>query len=638
MRMGCVATLCAPGRGKKTVSCQSGGMRTARNVLSFGFLLGCSLLVAQKPDPLETQFRPPVGESTSSRPLTKFEQPFLQAPASAALPNGASVWITDAMAKVQPNATPGKNQWADLAAARNEFESFQVHTRAGSAPIQLSVKVSDLVNTQTGQTISSDSSVAVFREAYSEIKTLSDLNGTGGRMPDALIPVRDQYFKQPRNAFPVTVPPGETRSAWIDLYVPQNAVSGYYLATVTVNNGAQAMARLLVRLRVWNFSLPSTASLKTAFAMGYPSFSSLAYPGGTNLGQYPGAGGEKDRALPLIHTAVAAMFLDHRVTISSMVLAPTFPNGNWSDFDSIYGPLLSGTARTILPGARLTTLLYPNATAGTINAVDLKDWPAHFRSKKWPQVLFQGQCDEPPAGCTWAKLRSGATEFRNAGSAVPVLVTTNIDLAIQNNVLNLVDILTPVVDHINPKQRGNQRPKYDEWLKEPGKQLWWYQSCDQHEQCDYGGPGPKSATWPSYMIDATPVRNRVFQWMAYLYRISGELYYSVDVWGDNPWDHLFYAGGNGDGALFYPGTVDKVGGTSPIPIASIRLKLIREGMEDYEYLNALAQSGHADLAEAAARSFITNAYTFNNDPKALLDARERMGTLLHRLSIGLPVK
>ena len=31
---------------------------------------------------------------------------------------------------VTPEATPGAVHWAEIAAARNEFESFQVHVRA----------------------------------------------------------------------------------------------------------------------------------------------------------------------------------------------------------------------------------------------------------------------------------------------------------------------------------------------------------------------------------------------------------------------------------------------------------------------------------------------------------------------------
>jgi hypothetical protein len=53
-------------------------------------------------------------------------------------------------------------------------------------------------------------------------------------------------------------------------------------------------------------------------------------------------------------------------------------------------------------------------------------------------------------------------------------------------------------------------------------------------------------------------------------------------------------------------------------------------MEDYEYLAALAKSGDATFAEATARSFITNAYTFDNDPDALLASREKLGARLHQ--------
>jgi hypothetical protein len=135
------------------------------------------------------------------------------------------------------------------------------------------------------------------------------------------------------------------------------------------------------------------------------------------------------------------------------------------------------------------------------------------------------------------------------------------------------------------------------------------------------------------MVDATPVRNRVFQWMAWLYNIHGELYYATDIWpGGNPWQSLYFVGGNGDGSLFYPGSTDIIGGTTPIPIASIRLKLIRDGMEDYEYLNLLTAAGHSELASVAAHSFITNAYTFNNDPAALSNARQQMGIWLNSLA------
>ena len=594
-------------------------LHVRRMILLCGFALVFTHLpvTAQVADPLDDAFRPA-----------------LALPQSPAVP-GAVVWVTDAMAKVQPGATPGKDRAADLSAARNEFESFQVHVRAGAAPARMNVTVSDFVNSRTGKIISADDNVAVFREDYLNVTILSDLNGISGRVPDALIPVRDAYFRQYRRAFPLAVPPNETRSAWIDVFIPPSTASGYYLATATVKDGAQTLAVLPVRLKVWNFSLPSTATLKSAFGMGYNALGAAAGPAA--VANYPGAHGDAETAYARMHVLTAALFLDHRVTISAAVINPTVPEKNWAAFDALYGLLLDGKVPTILSGARVTAIQYASNVRPNVNSADLKDWVEHFTSKGWLPRLFIYACDEPPLGCSWAEFTAAANAIRRAVPNMPILLTTNIAQATKNGVLNSVDFFSPMIDHMHPRGGQDQRSTYDDWLKLPGKQLWWYQACDQHESCDNGKPGPKESTWPSYMVDASPVRNRVFQWMAYLYRIQGELYYATEMWGDNPWDHLYFAGGNGDGALYYPGTVDRIGGTQPIAIASMRLKLIREGMEDYEYLFALSKAGHADLADKAARSFITNAFTFKDDPAALREARETMGTQLHRLSLGLPV-
>jgi len=128
----------------------------------------------------------------------------------------------------------------------------------------------------------------------------------------------------------------------------------------------------------------------------------------------------------------------------------------------------------------------------------------------------------------------------------------------------------------------------------------------------------------------------VFQWLAYVYGIEGELYYASDYcWESScggqsdPWVSIYAFGGNGDGTLFYPGTPAKIGGSTPVPVPSLRLALIRDGMEDYEYLHALDAIDPA-AARAAAASFITNTYTFDNDPAKLQAARLQLGNALHR--------
>jgi uncharacterized protein (TIGR03437 family) len=574
---------------------------------------GVRLPVASS-DPLDPVYLPPIDTNPEHYP--------------------ANVWVTGSLAKVQPQAAPGAAHWALISAARNEFESFQVHLRAGATPIQMGVTVTDFVNSHTGGRIPGSSSVFLSREAYLDITQVSDLNGTPGITPDPLIPVQDRYFHEPRNAFPVTVPANETRSAWIDVFVPPGTPSGYYAASASVTDGGSVIATLPVQLKVWDFEIPSTATLTSAFGMTWNGLCVQAYGSYFNCGQYPGSGGSPDRGVELSHVAQGMFFLDHRVTISDIV--STGPAGaDWSSFDATYGPLMDGSGPTALSGARLTSMKYVNSD--TVNAADIRNWVAHFGSKGWISRLFHYHCDEPPYGCTWDQAVSEVEAVRAASPDMQTLLTTDIAGATQHGLLDAVDILTPVVDAMEPRGGLNLRPSYDTWLGRPDKHLWWYQACGEHESCSNGAPGPMTSTWPSYMVDASPVRNRIFQWMAFLYGIQGELYYLTDYcWVANdcgsadPWVSLYAFGGNGDGTLFYPGTAARIGGTTPVPVSSIRLELIRDGMEDYEYLMALANSGDAEFATTAARSFITNAYNFDNNPDSLLAARESLGARLHQ--------
>jgi chemotaxis methyl-accepting protein methylase len=87
-------------------------------------------------------------------------------------------------------------------------------------------------------------------------------------------------------------------------------------------------------------------------------------------------------------------------------------------------------------------------------------------------------------------------------------------------------------------------------------------------------------------------------------------------------------GGNGDGTLFYPGRPRNIGGKTDIPIESIRLKLIREGLEDYEYLAMLSKNGGSDVTGRFVSQLVTNAYTFDRDPAKLYEVRREIGSRL----------
>src|SRR5262249_42223366 len=100
----------------------------------------------------------------------------------------------------------------------------------------------------------------------------------------------------------------------------------------------------------------------------------------------------------------------------------------------------------------------------------------------------------------------------------------------------------------------------------------------------------------------------------------------------DPWDSVFLFGGNGDGTLFYPGRPDRIGGHSDVPIESIRLKLIREGLEDYEYLALLAKVAGSKRADEFVERIVTKPYVWESDSSRFLAIRQAMGETLNRLA------
>src|SRR5262249_40750956 len=141
--------------------------------------------------------------------------------------------------------------------------------------------------------------------------------------------------------------------------------------------------------------------------------------------------------------------------------------------------------------------------------------------------------------------------------------------------------------------------------------------------------------WPNYMIDIQGPANRVMQWLAWKFRIEGELYYSMDQaynGGNDPWTNIALFGGNGDGTLFYPGRPNRIGGHTDIPVESIRLKLIREGMEDYEYLALLAKLAGPQAADQYADRIVKQPYLWESRANTFLKVRQELGEALDRAS------
>ncbi|MEK7993387.1 MAG: DUF4091 domain-containing protein, partial [Planctomycetota bacterium] len=91
---------------------------------------------------------------------------------------------------------------------------------------------------------------------------------------------------------------------------------------------------------------------------------------------------------------------------------------------------------------------------------------------------------------------------------------------------------------------------------------------------------------PYWNIDRPLFVYRVPTWINYQYGITGLLYWSTVTTVIEPWFNPAFAHPrhyNGCGFLFYPGVPCGVDG----PVASMRAKNLRDGMEDYEYFALL---------------------------------------------------
>jgi hypothetical protein len=547
-------------------------------------------------------------------------------------------WVAPALLKVRPSDRPpaSPQQVAEISAAQNEFEPFQIILHSPKQLAGLDVQASPLTD-DNGNAIAS-SSIQVYLVRGVDVKRPSRMGGQIGEWPDILLPRVDMYFHERRNAFPFQLAEGRNQPVWIDVYVPSGTRAGVYRGKVSVTVEGKDFLTVPVRLNVRNFALPSTASLATSF--GFNGLAALKQ----HAGQY--TSDDDIRALTMLYSKAA--LLDRISLHGGSMIPPSFSiSGNtaaidWKLYDQEVGPLLDGTVlgeKDPLPRARATSVeMRTHASADTNDKKMLywREWAKHFRSRGWLDRLFDYVLDEPRVE-DYPKVVELGRLAHQADPAIRTLVTLQKTAMLEGS----IDLWSPLINCFEAKPGPDTycretvtRDKYDD--TPPEKKLWWYQSCASHG-CNIEG-GAYFKGWPSYMIDDSAVSNRVMPWLAWKYRINGELYFNTDEaysQSKDPWTDVYLFGGNGDGTLFYPGRTAQIGGSRDIPIDSVRLKLIREGLEDYEYLVLLEHAAGRDAVARQVDRVVQNLYSFTGEPSVLGNARLEIGNEIEsRLPAG----
>ena len=169
------------------------------------------------------------------------------------------------------------------------------------------------------------------------------------------------------------------------------------------------------------------------------------------------------------------------------------------------------------------------------------------------------------------------------------------------------------------KKYGQFRPRFDA-LRDRGDDIWWYICV---------GPLPPYANWWSSQQGAV---NRAVLWQQYFYDIDGILYWDIVFWQVSEKDSrriTLTRGPGGDGLLLYDGSLWDEG---IVPVPSIRLEEVRDGIEDFQYLRQLERISGRDEAMKYTTRVTTDILVYAQDWHDIDGARREMGFLLESLA------
>lgn len=452
-----------------------------------------------------------------------------------------------------------------LSACRGEGESAQVVVMALDKPVRIEkVTVTPFRREDTGEQLPADA-VRLFRVDYVHTRPPAYPVDYVGWWPDPLVPPD-----------PVEVAAGELQPYWLTVYVPVDAQPGLYRSRVWVRDAEGGVLNWPVELHVWDLALPWPPRLKTAFSM-MPLHDQCLWYGFEGMPP-------RDYRLRLYE-----LLFEHRLNPMSLYWDQTWPPRED----------LEWCARRGLNAVNLRYVSNPDP--GVLAYIKQQaDW---MREKGFLPLAYVYGFDEAGPDL-WPVLRETYAKIRELAPDLPRACT----VAPNEQLDGYVDIWVPLTAAYNHREAEKRR--------RAGQEVWWYICC---------GPWHPYCNW---FIDYPAIDARVLFWQTFKYHVTGFLYYEIAMWRTNmitqpsadltqiphedeavrqaiaegrrwpdiAWNTFTFARFNGDGLLIYPGR-------NQTPLPSLRLEVIRDGIEDYDLLSLLR-----DLREEALQSPARHKY------------------------------
>ncbi|NWG14419.1 MAG: DUF4091 domain-containing protein, partial [Acidobacteria bacterium] len=257
----------------------------------------------------------------------------------------------------------------------------------------------------------------------------------------------------------------------------------------------------------------------------------------------------------------------------------------------------------------------------------------YFKKNGWrPRLVFNSPIDEPNTAQQYEETRRWAQLVHEAAPGVPFLVTES---PIPDN--PEWGTLVGFADNFSVHGNALNSPPVKKAIHEEqakGGEITWYISCDQ------------KYPQPNYFIDGPAMDPVMVPWITWRYGMNGILYWDIGYGSQttDPWlDPVTFLSGflcsdgyvlNGEGCLVYPGDrARRYAGQANVdgPVSSLRLELLREGIEDYEYLWLMKSLGDTESADRFAREMVVDVSTFSRNVEELFIQRQKMAERIESL-------
>jgi len=476
----------------------------------------------------------------------------------------------------------------------NEYEGFQLVIFPFEKDLEkIEVKVTDLVNKEKGTKISGEN-IEINAVGYVRTKRPGYEVEYIGWWPDPIVPLEKPYFSDVK-ADQMLQP------IWVTVYIPPDTPAGEYQGEVTVSPSNSHPLGINLMVKVWSFDISTTPHIREFFRFTDDDWCASAVTG-SELDIFRRFYNKE--LTPELYREWCAFHLKYRIGQPNVGLryVSKIPGPDGSNDYSIVDRNLEFCIKRGLNVFDLIGMFYMRgqlSPEGLKETVDfLVDYSKHLKEKGW----FKYAVVEP---------------YNEASPEI----TKYYHIPIKEAIPDLKILQKGGSDYYSSWRKGEKSPLtgiIDVWCPGDVPPALWDEAIKERHAA-----GDECWAYHNYLdsrIERPTINLRKIHWRAWARKLDGLAFWATMEWEynqregeevENKWPYRPWEGvspyGNGDGHLIYPGPEGH-------PLSSIRLEIIRDSEEDYEYLYTLRE-----LTQKLRESKVGRYQDLINESEKLLD-------------------